>query len=158
VENQNCISKYVNKIIKIINTQCANHKFKTIYIGGGTPNSLDDKLLSSLLTTLSKYLDKEYEFTIECNPEHLTITQANILKANKVNRASIGVQTVNNTLLQKFQRHHTLKDVKQAISNLQKVGISNISIDLIYGFNELTNKDIRNAIKLINNEHIPHVS
>jgi oxygen-independent coproporphyrinogen-3 oxidase len=149
---------YVNKIIKELQTKAQLHQFDTIYVGGGTPNSLDDDLLILLLRTLGKYLSKHYEFTIECNPEHLTLTQAHLLNANKVNRVSIGMQTTNNTLLTKFRRHHTLNDVKNAVSNLRKVGIENISIDLIYGFNELTNADLHNTIKFIKTMQIPHIS
>jgi oxygen-independent coproporphyrinogen-3 oxidase len=145
-------------LIKQIQQQYKPKQFTTIYIGGGTPNYLNDKLLNMLLRVLSKYLDKTYEFTIECNPELLTYEQAMIMKANGVNRASIGVQTVNNTILYKFNRQHTLKDVQNAISNLKKVGIDNISIDLIYGFNELTTKDILNAINFIKSQPITHVS
>jgi oxygen-independent coproporphyrinogen-3 oxidase len=158
VKNDEVVDTYTDKVIKEIKTKCRNHKFKTIYVGGGTPNSLNEKQLRALLGTLNKYLDKDYEFTIECNPEYLTIQQSHILKANKVNRASIGVQTVNNTLLRKFHRQHTLNDVKRAITNLRKVGINNISLDFIYGFNELSNGDVNNAIKFIKNARIPHVS
>jgi oxygen-independent coproporphyrinogen-3 oxidase len=158
VGNANDIKKYVRKLINDINTQCIGYKFKTIYVGGGTPNSLPNDLLAKILHTLNKYRANDCEFTIECNPEFLTIEQAITLKAYKVNRASIGAQTANNTILRKFHRQHTLKDVKQAISNLQKVGINNISIDLIYGFNGLTDNDIRQAIKFINIMHLSHVS
>ncbi|MDR0674927.1 MAG: radical SAM family heme chaperone HemW [Mycoplasmataceae bacterium] len=158
VSNSNCISRYTHRLINEINDRCKGCKFKTIYVGGGTPNSIDNHLLNTLLCTLSKYLAIDYEFTIECNPENITIDQAYILKTNNVNRVSIGMQTVNNTLLQKFGRQHTLKDVQEAISNLRKVGINNISIDLIYGFNELMDNDIRDTIKFIRSACIPHVA
>jgi oxygen-independent coproporphyrinogen-3 oxidase len=158
VKDPQCVESYIKKLIKQIQLQYKPKQFQTIYVGGGAPNYLSNKLLNMLLRTLNKYLDKHYEFTIECNPELLTYEQAQVMKSNGVNRGSIGVQTVNNTILKKFHRQHTLNDVKTAIANLRKVGITNISIDLIYGFNEQTNKDILDAIKFIKMQHIPHVS
>ncbi|GHU30456.1 hypothetical protein FACS1894166_00130 [Bacilli bacterium] len=158
VSNQSEIDQYVDDLINQFQKQYTHHVFKTIYIGGGTPNYLSARTLNRLLSTLAPHLSKDYEFTIECNPELLSLEQAKIFKANKVNRASIGVQTVNNTILRKFHRQHALKDVQNAIANLRKVGIINVSCDFIYGFNELTDKDINDAIKFIKTYRIPHVS
>jgi oxygen-independent coproporphyrinogen-3 oxidase len=152
------MDKYVDGLVEQFHKQYSHCVFKTIYIGGGTPNHLSARALNKLLSVLSMHLAKDYEFTIECNPELLSLEQAKIFKANKVNRASIGVQTVNNTILSKFHRQHALKDVKTAIANLRKVGINNISCDFIYGFNELDDSDIDDAIKFIKTYHIPHVS
>ncbi|MDR1234917.1 MAG: radical SAM protein [Mycoplasmataceae bacterium] len=159
VSDETNIKKYIDKIIKEIKTKCRPNQFETIYIGGGTPNYLNNKTLNHLLGNLNKYLQaKKYEFTIECNPEHLTYEQALVLKKNKINRVSLGVQTVNNNILIKYKRQHTFNNVKLAITNLHKANINNISCDLIYGFNELTNKDIKQAVQFIMNECIRHVS
>jgi oxygen-independent coproporphyrinogen-3 oxidase len=149
VANNSCIDLYIRKIIDEISYKYKTHQFKTIYIGGGTPNYLNKKNLTLLLSTLKKYLKNKYEFTIECNPEFLTKEQAIILKQNKVNRVSIGAQTTNNNILQKFQRRHTIKNIQEAIQNLRGVDIFNISIDFIYGFNELKDCDIFSATKFI---------
>jgi oxygen-independent coproporphyrinogen-3 oxidase len=158
VRNDQTKEEYVNKIIEQIKHQYKNHKFSTIYIGGGTPNCLNDDLLNKLLCTLSHYLLNKYEFTIECNPELITDTQIRTLKQNKVNRVSIGVQSINDSLLRKIHRKHTLIDVKKAIDKLRKFKINNISIDLIYGFNEQTLSNIKDTCTFIKKHKIPHVS
>lgn len=135
-----------------------SHKFKTIYIGGGTPNCLDNLQLEQLLSCTYKLLQSKYEFTIECNPEFVNQEQINLFKKYKVNRISLGVQTTNNKILTHLNRHATIENVINAIKLLQKNNISNISIDLLYGMNELTNKDIHNAISFIKEYNITHVS
>ncbi|MDR1991178.1 MAG: radical SAM family heme chaperone HemW [Mycoplasmataceae bacterium] len=158
VETQKNIEIYVKKIVQEIKNTCKFNQFETIYIGGGTPNFLNPSTLDFLLSTLNKYLSKTYEFTIECNPEHLNLSQCRIFNKNKINRVSIGAQTINTKLLHKFHRTHNLKNVTQAIKNLRKVGINNISLDFIYGFNELTDVDIKNTVNFIKSYKIPHVS
>ena len=60
--------KYLNALEAEIKNDNPN-KCNTIYIGGGTPSVLSNEALERLLRFLSLYLDKEYEFTIEVNPE-----------------------------------------------------------------------------------------
>jgi oxygen-independent coproporphyrinogen-3 oxidase len=154
--NSNVIDEYIKHIINEINTIV--YPLKTIYIGGGTPNSLNIKQLSLLLKHVQVKLAKNYEFTIELNPEFVTKEQVMVLKSYGVNRASIGVQTTNDSILHQFNRQHSFKDVLTAITKLQKVGISNISLDLLYGFNELNLNDINKAISVIKKNNIKHVS
>jgi oxygen-independent coproporphyrinogen-3 oxidase len=101
--------KYIKKVTNQIQKKYKLKQFQTIYVGGGTPNCLDDQLLSELLSTLNKYIDKRanYEFTIECNPELVNVSQVNILKKCDINRISLGAQTVNNDLLKQMNRRHT---------------------------------------------------
>jgi len=148
--------KYIEKIISQIKD--IKHKLKTIYIGGGTPNSLDNYLLNKLLNCCSKLCTKDTEFTIECNPEFICKEQINIFKKNKVNRISLGIQTVNPIILKKMNRFSDLKKIKESINLLKKNNINNISCDFIYGFNELNLKDLDDSIKFIKLYKIPHVS
>jgi oxygen-independent coproporphyrinogen-3 oxidase len=152
------MTKYVNKVIHELNKKYRNNKFKTIYIGGGTPNFLSKNNLIKLLKALNGHLDKHCEFTIECNPEFVTKEQAQIFNTYGVNRVSLGVQTTNDKLLEKINRKHNVCDVVNAISNLRLVQINNISCDFIYGFNEMSNEDLQQCIKFIIEHKIPHAS
>ncbi|MCF0227817.1 MAG: radical SAM protein, partial [Malacoplasma sp.] len=152
------VSDYLNKLVVSINNECKFLKFKTIYIGGGTPNSFNNVQLTFLLSSLYKHLAKSYEFTIECNPEFITQEQINIFKKFKVNRISLGVQSRNNNILKDFNRMHTNADVDKAVKLLQKNKINNISVDFIYGYHKMTNSDIDKDIKFILDNHIPHAS
>ncbi len=155
--NQQIKIKYVDDLVSQISTKYKDSKFKTIYIGGGTPNSLHE-LLIPLLKELSNHLQDEYEFTIECNPECINDEQLKIFKTYKINRISLGVQSTNDNLLNKIGRKHKTDQVIKAIELLKSNGFNNYSIDLIYGFNEQTLDDIYEDFEFIQKYNIPHVS
>lgn len=108
-------------------------QFSTIYVGGGTPTSLEDDQLEGLLQVLSEKLAEGAEFTFEANPENLNPEKVGLLKKYGVNRVSLGVQTTDDDLLVKIGRHHKFYDVSAGVELLRKFGIDNISLDLIYG-------------------------
>ena len=114
------VNDYLNYLVDLINQETKTLKFKTIYIGGGTPNSLNNTQLTFLLSVLSRNLAKNVEFTIECNPEFINQSQIDIFKKYKVNRISLGVQSRNLKILKDFNRKHNNKQVEDAIKLLQK--------------------------------------
>ena len=120
---------------------------KTIYIGGGTPTSLDADLLDELLGLLDPYRCAETEeYTIEINPETLTDEKAALLQRHGVNRASLGFQTADAALLQKINRHHTPQDVEQAAACLRRHDIDNISLDLMYSLPGQTMASLQDSV------------
>ena len=125
---------------------------ETIYIGGGTPTSLPYDNLAKLLKMISKYSNNVKEYTVEANPENLTIEKLSLLKEFGVNRLSIGVQTTDDKISKKINRGHTFAQVKQAIDNVRKVGFNNINIDLIIGLPNVTKsmfkRDLENVVSL----------
>ena len=70
---------YIDKLIDEIESYNIKD-LETIYVGGGTPTSLEDDLFDKLFTYLSKYSKDIKEFTVECNPESLTESKLQILK------------------------------------------------------------------------------
>ena len=131
---------------------------KTIYLGGGTPSQLTGNQLRQLFYIINKvYGDKAEEVTIECNPDDVTVEFAEVLPRLTVNRVSMGAQTFDNKRLQFLHRRHNAEQVPIAVQRLRDAGISNISIDLMYGFPGETlddwQRDIEAALAL-NVEHI----
>ena len=112
-----------------------NDQVKTLYLGGGTPSQLPISLLSRLMTGLGKVFDLSgmEECTVEANPDDVTPNWCAALPPLGVNRVSMGVQTFEDDILRAIGRRHTAAQVVQAITNLRSAGITNISIDLIYG-------------------------
>lgn len=112
----------------------------TVYLGGGTPSQLTTDQLRQLFARLSEVfgLPPATEVTIECNPDDVTETFAEVLFELPVNRVSMGAQTFNDQRLRFLQRRHTAHQVEMAVNRLRQAGICNISIDLIYGFPEET--------------------
>ena len=130
----------------------------TVYFGGGTPSCLDESDFEKIFNTIYDCFGSSFEeVTIECNPDDITLPYANILK-KYANRISLGIQTFNNDQLKLINRRHNAEEAIKAINIIKEVGISNISIDLIFGFPKETLADwlfdINQAIKL----DVQHVS
>ena len=108
---------------------------KTLYLGGGTPSQLPLPLLSRLIDGLRESLDLSVveEFTVEANPDDVTPKWCAAVAALGVNRVSMGVQSFEDQILRLIGRRHTARQAMDAVANLREAGISNISIDLIFG-------------------------
>lgn len=154
--NSNKADAYINKICLEINN--IKSKLKTIYIGGGTPNSISDELLEKLLSELSSKKDVNCEFTIEINPESLTDKQIDLYKRYGVNRFSIGIQILNDKILKILNRKHNTNKAIEAVDKLMDSGFDNISCDFIYNLPLMKFNDIDNIINFINNKNIKHLS
>ena len=119
---------------------------KTCYIGGGTPTSLTNGQLETLLSLLDPFVKETEEYTIEINPETLDNDKAKILARHGINRASIGLETGNEALLKKLGRRHTCNDVRNTVRILKEHGIDNISLDLMYSLPDQTMQDLQDTI------------
>ena len=99
----------------------------------------------------------EMEITMECNPDDITPEFCETLRTLPVNRISMGAQTFSDSRLRFLRRRHTADEVRTAVDRLRKIGIGNISIDLMFGFPGETleewKSDIRECLAL-NVEHI----
>ena len=115
--------------------------------------------LSTLLHYIYKVYDinAEAEVTIECNPDDVTPDFAEAIGHMPVNRISMGAQTFDDERLKFIRRRHSSDEICLAVERLRQAGISNISIDLMFGFPEETMQqwqtDIEKALAL-NVEHI----
>ncbi len=153
------VENYLLELKKEIISRYQGEKIKTLYIGGGTPTSLNIKELSFLFSIIKVFdLSNLEEFTIECNIENLTYDKLDLFKDNKVNRLSIGVQTFNNELISFLHRKHSKKDVFRLIKYAKKIGFININVDLIYGVPNQKLSYLKKDIKLFMELDIPHIS
>ena len=93
LKNNNWIDKYLDSLEKEIKSTYKNETVKTLYIGGGTPSSLNLNQLNKLFEIIKLFnITKDCEISFEANSEDLTKEKIDFLK-NKINRLSIGVQT-----------------------------------------------------------------
>ncbi|MFV0395965.1 MAG: radical SAM protein, partial [Coprobacillaceae bacterium] len=137
------VNNYLKMLHEELKALSITSALKTIYIGGGTPSSLSNQQLEYLLEMISSYIDsKTAEICIEVNPESMDTEKLKILKKGKVNRLSIGVQTFNEEILNVLERKHSNQQVFELIDEAQKIGFTNISIDLMYGLPNQTIEDI----------------
>jgi len=127
-------------------------KLDSIFIGGGTPSTIDSKLYYPIFKTLQPYIKIDTEITTEANPNSSTISWIEGMKNLGVNRISFGVQSFDTKKLKHLGRSHTYKDAIDSVLYADKLGIKNISIDLIYGTKfdsiSLLDKDLNIAFNL----------
>ena len=151
-------NKYLIALEKEINSVYQNDLLKTIYVGGGTPSCLKIKQLERLLSIIDKLnLDMEYEFTFECNIEHISMELLEILKKHRVNRLSVGIESFNDEMLKLLGRSYSSNIINEGIE-LAKKYFSNINIDLIYGINSQTLNDLKDELDKFLGLDIPHIS
>ena len=107
----------------------------TIYFGGGTPSYYGEARLRELLSFLHRHLSvgRQAEITVECNPDSVDPRSMLRLHRAGVNRISLGMQTADPHQLRCLHRIHTMQQVEQAVADIRKARIPNLSLDLIYG-------------------------
>ncbi len=122
----------------------------TLYIGGGTPTSLDETAFEKMLTIIDKYVDRSkcVEYTVEAGrPDTITKEKLLIMKRHGVTRISINPQTFNQKTLDLIGRKHTVKDVVEKFKLARSLGFDNINMDIILG---LPNEHLFQVLKTLN--------
>lgn len=132
----------------------------SIFIGGGTPTSLNERQLFTLCKTIKEHLpfNKETEFTFEANPGDLSPEKLKILFEAGVNRISYGVQSFNDDLLERMGRVHRSADVFKSVKLARETGFQNISIDLMYSLPGQDLDDFRKTLTAAFSLDIVHFS
>ena len=157
--NEELADIYLLELENEINKNYKGETLKTIYIGGGTPSSLNLKQLNKLLNIIKIFkLEKDYEFTVECNIENITKEKLELLHKNKVNRLSIGIQTFNEKYLKFLNRNHTKEEIIKKINLAKNIGFKNINIDLMYAFPNETLEELESDIDEFLKLDIEHIS
>lgn len=130
---------YIDKLCEELEYIAQVYKDKnlvSIYIGGGTPTSIDHILLDKLLTKIDTAFkrDKLREYTVEAGrPDSITKEKLQVMKAHNVSRISINPQTMNDETLKVIGRAHTVAQTKEAFLLARECGFDNINMDLIAG-------------------------
>ena len=110
-------------------------RVRTVFFGGGTPSYLPDGDIAAILETAFQafVVDADAEITIEANPGDLNADSCRGLLRQGVNRLSIGVQSLDNGLLQLLGRRHSADGAIEAFQTAREAGFGNINLDLMYG-------------------------
>ena len=136
---------------------------ETIYFGGGTPSTLTIEELSSILTSLRNFHLSSFNFqlaeiTLEANPDDLTEEYVQGLRTLPFNRVSIGIQSFHDRTLKLVGRRHTAQEAIEAVHRCQRMGLTNISIDLMYGLPGETLEDWTYSLEQAIALRVPHIS
>ncbi len=151
-------SKYLIKLKEEIEDLYDGDEIKSIYIGGGTPSSLNINEIKYLMNIIKTFkTTSNFEFTFECNLNDINEELLTVLKQNKVNRLSIGIQSFQKEILNVLGRNHTFQEAKEKMALIRSFGFKNVNLDLIYAVKGQTLKMLKEDLKLflkLNPDHI----
>jgi oxygen-independent coproporphyrinogen-3 oxidase len=127
------INRYVAALIRELELVANDLKPKTIFFGGGTPSLLNLRQWEQILRALERLnLLGAEEFTVECNPATVSPDKAKRLRDLGVNRISMGVQSLDEPLLERLGRIHTREMVFKSFDILRRAGFDNLNLDLMF--------------------------
>lgn len=127
------VNRYVDALVREMELVAHDLKPRTIFFGGGTPSILNLRQWEKILRALERLgvLGAD-EFTVECNPATVSLEKGKLLRSFGVNRVSMGVQSLDEKLLERLGRIHTRDMVFKSFNTLRDAGFDNLNIDLMF--------------------------
>ena len=133
---------------------------RTIYFGGGTPSLLSPSQVERILDALSEAygISEGCEITLEANPG--TVDEEKLAEFRKagVNRLSIGIQSLDDSVLSTLGRIHDAIAAQKAVTDAKAAGFRNISCDMMIGIPGQTMKSVKDTLSFFLQKEIPHIS
>ena len=140
------------KELKALGTMAGERKPDTVYVGGGTPTTLEAGQLDRLLGTIRNCFDLSElkEFTVEAGrPDSITREKLEVIRRYPVTRISVNPQTMQQKTLDLVGRKHTVEDVERIFCMARELGFDNINMDLIAGLPGETLADMEDTLSQI---------
>lgn len=151
-------NRYVSAVVRELEIVADNLKPKTIFFGGGTPSILNLRQWEQILQTMERLnLLGAPEWTVECNPATVSADKAKLLRDFGVNRISMGVQSLNERLLERLGRIHSREQVFKSFDTLRQAGFENLNVDLMFAIPGQTMaiwQDTLNEALALDSEHL----
>lgn len=149
------VEKYLDALDKEIDFVAENNAddiLDTVYIGGGTPSTLNaeqlERLLHKIVTTLP--MEQVSEFTVEAGrADSITRDKLEVLKKYGVTRISVNPQTMNQITLDRIGRRHTVEQVLEAFQLARELGFDNINMDMILGLPGEGVEEVKHTMEVI---------
>ncbi len=127
------VNRYVAALIREMQLVANDLNPRTVFFGGGTPSLLNLRQWEQILKAMERLnLLGAAEWTVECNPATVSLDKARLLRAGGVNRISMGVQSLNEELLDRLGRVHSREMVFKSFAVLRQAGFDNVNIDLMF--------------------------
>jgi oxygen-independent coproporphyrinogen III oxidase len=127
------VNRYVGALIRELELVAETLRPRTIFFGGGTPSLLTLKQWEQVLDAMDRLgLSQPEEWTVECNPATVSEDKARLLRSRGVNRISMGVQSLDEALLDRLGRIHSREMVFKSFDILRKAGFDNVNVDLMF--------------------------
>ncbi|MCI5874812.1 MAG: coproporphyrinogen dehydrogenase HemZ [Clostridiales bacterium] len=140
----------LEKEIDFVAVKFAKKHLNSIYIGGGTPTTLEPYQLDRLIRKIKCSFDLSdcIEFTVEAGrPDSITREKLEILRKHGISRISINPQTMKDETLKLIGRHHTVAQTIESFELARKIGFDNINMDLIMGLPGEDIEDVRQTME-----------
>jgi len=128
----------------------------TIFVGGGTPSLVEPSLLVQALDAIPRLPDAE--FTIECNPDDVSLEMLRTYQSIGVNRISLGMQSSSPHVLRALGRTHSPENVGRAVDAIDAAGFTTFNVDIIYGAAGETLDHWKRTVDSVVSLGAPHVS
>ena len=149
------VDAYLDALLKeldFISEAMKDRPLDTIYIGGGTPTTLEPEQLERLLEHINArfpvYQVKEY--TVEAGrPDSITREKLQAIRKFPVTRISVNPQTMNQATLELIGRRHTVEDTRHAFALARECGFDNINMDIIVGLPGEQKEDVQHTLEEI---------
>ncbi len=140
---------YVDALVLELERFATQLEPKTIFFGGGTPSLLPAPLMRRVLEAVGRARPPgaPIEWTIECNPSTVSTEKAKLFREFGVNRISMGMQALDDELLDVIGRVHSVKAAVESYEKLRKAGFDNINLDLMFGLPGQTMEHWRNTLR-----------
>jgi oxygen-independent coproporphyrinogen-3 oxidase len=127
------INRYVAALVRELEMVASDLRPRTVFFGGGTPSLLNLRQWEEILRAMERLeLLGAGEFTVECNPATVSSDKAKLLRDFGVNRISMGVQSLNENLLDRLGRIHSREMVFKSFDILRAAGFDNVNLDLMF--------------------------
>ena len=131
---------------------------ETLFIGGGTPSTVDPEEYEPLFDLLGPFLSQDAEMTTEANPNSADEAWLRGMRALGINRVSFGVQSFDAEKLRALNRAHTPRQAIEAIETADRLGYEHLSLDLIYNFRGDTKRALLSDIDQAFSLPLDHIS
>ncbi|MGZ5566329.1 MAG: radical SAM family heme chaperone HemW [Limisphaerales bacterium] len=152
------VNRYVDALVREMEFVAHDLKPRTIFFGGGTPSLLNLRQWETILQAMQRLgLTGAQEWTVECNPATVSADKAKLLREFGVNRISMGVQSLNEALLDKLGRIHSREQVFKSFNILRSAGFDNVNLDLMFAIPGQTMeiwRDTLREIMALGSEHL----
>jgi putative oxygen-independent coproporphyrinogen III oxidase len=127
------VDRYVVALCRELQMVAEDLRPRTVFFGGGTPSLLNLRQWQRILETMGRLgLLGAAEWTVECNPATVSLDKARLLHSFGVNRISMGVQSLNEDLLDRLGRVHNREMAFKSFDTLREAGFENINLDLMF--------------------------
>jgi oxygen-independent coproporphyrinogen-3 oxidase len=144
------IDRYVSALVEEFRLVCDKFRLqpRTIFFGGGTPSLLTCKQWESILAAMQRFgLLGAEEWTVECNPSTVSTDKARLWLDAGVNRVSMGLQSLDDDVLERLGRVHNRETALRSFSALREAGFKNINVDLMFGVPGQTLRSWRETLR-----------